>query len=83
MVGHLLQRWWLYLILGIIKITHVVLMALNTISMFYLVIYEPFYIWVPMITILVSPLLGGQYCIFNHIENIYRIKLGLKPRSLT
>jgi hypothetical protein len=28
----------------------------------------------PIITCLVSPVLGGTYCMFNRLENFFRIK---------
>jgi hypothetical protein len=38
------------------------------------ILMEPFYIWMPIITMLVSPLVGGAYCLFNRLENHFRRK---------
>ena len=52
-------------------------MLMNMLSLPLLIYFEPFWIWMPLITILVSPLLGGSYCMFNQLENVYRKKAGL------
>jgi hypothetical protein len=44
-----------------------------------LIVYEPFWIWMPMITFLASPYIGGSFCIFNRIENHFRRKAVLPP----
>ena len=31
----------------------------------------------PVITFLVSPLVGGTYCIFNRLECLFRLKAGM------
>lgn len=56
---------------------HTMLIFLNFISIPLLVTNEPFWIWTPLLTFLASPLLGGQFCIFNRIENFYREKAGM------
>jgi len=39
-----------------------------------LIIKQPWYIWMPMIIMLVNPVHGGYYCIFNQLENYFREK---------
>ena len=56
---------------------HTVLILMNFASIPILVASEPFWIWTPLLTFLASPLLGGQYCIFNRIENHYRHNAGM------
>jgi hypothetical protein len=34
----------------------------------------PIYIWLPIISILGSPLLGGSNCYLNRLENKFRMK---------
>ena len=46
----------------------------NILSIACLIAYQPFYIWLPIITILSSPLIGGCNCYINRLENRYRIK---------
>tara|TARA_R100001143_G_scaffold61233_1_gene61668 strand:- start:918 stop:1202 length:285 start_codon:yes stop_codon:yes gene_type:complete len=56
---------------------HLIVYVLNIVSIPLVIIYEPFYIWMPFITFFVSPLLGGVYCMFNRLENVYRQKAGM------
>lgn len=60
----------------IIAFIHILIIFGNLISVVLLVAYEPFYIWLPLITFLVSPLVGGTYCMFNRLENYFRDKAG-------
>ncbi len=62
-----------------IAVIHLLIIGTNLISVPLLLIYQPFYICMPLITMLVSPVLGGTYCMFNRMENFYRIKAGLSP----
>ena len=57
---------------------HLLIIALNLLSIPAVIAFEPFYIWMPIITFLVSPLVGGAYCMFNRLENYYRSKAGMK-----
>lgn len=57
---------------------HLIMILLNLLAVPFLIVYEPFYIWMPIITFLVSPLIGGTYCMFNRLENYYRQKAGMK-----
>ena len=68
-----------YCLVKFISIVHLGMIALNIASIPFLVAYEPFYIWMPLITFLVSPLVSGTYCIFNRLENYYRYKAGMPP----
>ena len=61
----------------VIAVVHLAMIALNLISIPFLIVLEPFYIWMPLITFLVSPLIGGTYCMFNRLENHYRQKAGM------
>lgn len=61
-----------------VAITHLLIIALNLIAVPFVIAYEPFYIWMPLITFLVSPLIGGTYCMFNRLENHYRAKAGMR-----
>ena len=61
----------------ITAITHLLIISLNLLSIPFVVAYEPFYIWMPIITFLVSPLVGGSYCMFNRLENYFRYRAGM------
>ena len=67
-----------YLLVKLIAIIHLAMISVNIIAVPCLILYEPFYIWMPMITFLVSPLIGGTYCIFNRLENHYRQKANMR-----
>ena len=56
---------------------HLIILGLNIVSIPCVLAYEPFYIWMPIITVLVSPLVGGTYCVFNRLENHFRAKAGM------
>jgi hypothetical protein len=56
---------------------HLFVIVLNLAAVPMLILHEPFWIWMPIITFGVSPLMGGTYCIFNRLENHYRQKAGL------
>ena len=64
------------LVARIISLIHILLIVGNLISVPFLVLYTPFYICIPLITMLVSPVLGGSYCLFNRLENYFRYKAG-------
>ena len=57
---------------------HMIIIGGNLIAVPYLIINEPFYIWLPMITVLVSPVIGSTYCMFNRLENHYRRLAGME-----
>ena len=71
-----MQEYYYYFVKAIAGI-HMILIFGNILSVPLLVAYTPFYIWMPMVTMLVSPVLGGTYCIFNRLENFYRFKAGM------
>lgn len=56
---------------------HTIIIIINYISLPLLLINEPFWIWMPMLTFFVMPSLGGKNCIFNRLENFYREKAGM------
>lgn len=60
-----------------VAIIHVCVIFVNILSIPFVIIYEPFYIWMPLVTLLISPLTGGTYCLFNRIENYYRLKANM------
>ena len=73
------------ILVKLVSIIHTVFLTANCISIPCLIILEPFYIWMPMITMLGSPLIGGSYCLFNQLENYYRQKANMpviKDRSI-
>ena len=65
------------LVAHLVAILHLIIIGMNLISVPFLIAYTPFYIWMPLITFLVSPLIGGSYCMFNRIENYFREKAGM------
>lgn len=56
---------------------HLTMIILNLLSVPFVIAYEPFYIWMPVITFLVSPLIGGTYCMFNRMENFCRVRAAM------
>lgn len=65
---------------NLVFIIHSIMIIVNIISIPFLIVYQPFYIWMPMITVLVSPVLGGTYCIFNNLEDHFRKLAGMEPK---
>jgi hypothetical protein len=61
----------------LIVVIHNIVIAANLLSVLLLLIYTPFYIWLPMLTLLVNPILGGKFCLMNQTENYYRKLAGL------
>lgn len=61
----------------IVATVHLLMITVNLLSVPLLIANEPIYIWMPLITFLVSPLVGGTYCMFNRLENHYRSKAGM------
>jgi hypothetical protein len=60
----------------IVHITHWGLYFGNIIGIIFIVIYEPWYLVLPLLTILYNPVIGDIYCAYNNIENRYRSALG-------
>lgn len=76
-----MERLWelrYYLLVKFIGTIHLVLIFANLISIPLLIVYTPFYIWVPIITMMNSPVVGGTYCSFNRLENHFRRKVGMR-----
>lgn len=48
----------------------------NMLAIVFLVLYEPWYITLPFVTIISNPLIGGVHCLYNNLENYYRQLLG-------
>ena len=63
----------------VIAVLHLSIICANMAAIPLLIWNEPFYIAMPLITLLVSPLLSGSYCLFNNLENYFRVKAGMKP----
>jgi hypothetical protein len=62
-----------------VAVTHLVIIFLNLLAVPLLIINMPFYIWMPIITLLVNPMIGGAYCMFNRLENYFRFKAFMPP----
>jgi len=65
----------------VVSAIHQIIIYGNTIAVLFLIIKQPWYIWLPVGTCILSPLLGGSLCIMNRLENKLRIKAGLKPKD--
>jgi hypothetical protein len=72
------SRNWNYFKLCVVVIAHSFMYIMNTLSPIYLIIYEPWYVACPLITVIASPLVSGVYCAFNNLENSIRMRLGLE-----
>jgi len=73
--SNLIMSLLLYRLLAhTVAILHLLIIILNFLSIPFVIAYEPFYIWMPVITFLVSPLVGGTYCMYNRLENHFRRK---------
>lgn len=72
-----MQESFYKFIVRIISIIHLVMIGVNCISVPLLLLNEPFWISVPLITLLFSPLIGGTYCMFNNLENHFRRKANM------
>ena len=66
-----------YFLAKFVAFIHLIMIGMNIISVPFLIVTQPFYIWMPIITCLVSPVLGGTYCMFNRLENFFRAKAGM------
>lgn len=67
-----------YVWLANVILAHVMLMVINMTAMLVMMVMAPWYIAYPLITLLVSPGLGQNYCILNLAENRAREKLRMK-----
>lgn len=72
----LLLAYLHYLLSKLVSIFHIGLITTNIIAIPLLIIHEPFWIWMPLITVMCSPLFGGVYCPLNRMENYFRRKSG-------
>lgn len=72
-----MQESFYKIIVRTIAIIHLVMIGVNCISVPLILLNEPFYISVPLITLLFSPLIGGTYCMFNNLENHFRRKANM------
>jgi len=54
--------------------THLMIIFGNTLCLAMVIAYEPIWIWLPLLSLLVSPFMGGTHCFMNRLENQYRIK---------
>ena len=62
----------------VVTIFHLGIVAANLVAIPLMILNEPFWLWMPLITFLVSPMLGGTYCMFNRLENYFRAKAGMR-----
>lgn len=62
----------------LVVIGHAVIILLNTLAPFFLAFRTPWYVSVPLITALFSPVIGASYCALNQLENYFRERLGLR-----
>lgn len=60
-----------------VNFIHQIMIAMNTLAIPFVIYYQPWYLWMPIITCLVSPILGGTWCLFNQLEDHYRNQAGL------
>ena len=66
---------YLFLFLAkLTKILHICISIINIISVPLLIINMPIYVWLPIITILFSPLLTGSHCVLNRAEDYFKAK---------
>jgi hypothetical protein len=70
------KNWWKALYVAFV---HSVLILGNTLAIPFILYFEPWYIALPLMTFLNSPLLGSRFCILNRLEDIYRRRAGMKP----
>lgn len=60
---------------------HWIVVLINTFAAFWILATFPWFVGFLIITLLLSPFVGGDRCILNHIENYCRVKGGLEPKS--
>jgi len=73
--------WFKYknvLLFCVANFTHWGLYLGNLVALSYVIAYQPWYIALPMLTVLGNPIIGGIQCAYNNLENVYRSKLGWK-----
>jgi hypothetical protein len=47
----------------------------NLLALGFICLYEPWYIALPLVTIISNPVIGGIHCGYNNLENRYRSRL--------
>lgn len=72
-----MQEYYFVFMVNLVSVLHLLLLIVNTVSVAFLIAYMPFYVWVPLISLLASPIMGGHYCFLNRLENLYRGKAGM------
>ena len=60
----------------LVSIIHLLVILINVLAVPFLIVYQPLYISIPIMTMILSPLNGGTHCWMNQLENEYRIKAG-------
>lgn len=75
------MQYYSYVMAHVVWAIHQLLIWSNAVSIPFVIINEPFYIWVPIVSVLVSPVLGSIFCIFNQLEDFYRAKAGLPQKD--
>lgn len=58
---------------------HVTIKWVNVYACIMILITFPWYIGCLIITLMLSPFVGGDRCILNHVENYCRIRAGREP----
>lgn len=59
-----------YLFLArIVNAAHRLIVMINIISLVFIVSYAPWYFWLPILTVMLSPLVEGTYCFINVLED--------------
>jgi hypothetical protein len=69
------KNWWRAVYVAFV---HQFLIWTNTLAIPFLIYYEDWYIALPIIALLYSPLFGSRFCILNRLEDIYRRRAGMR-----
>jgi hypothetical protein len=72
-----LQAFFYVFMANTIAGCHLCLIFGNCICLAMLIGFQPVYIWLPMISLMVSPVIGGSHCFMNRLENHYRLRAGM------
>ena len=72
-----MQYYYYKCIAKLIAVSHLLLILGNLACIVFLVGHQPIYIWLPLLSLMASPIMGGTHCYLNTLENIYREKAGL------
>lgn len=56
---------------------HLTLIFGNLVCLGLMIAFMPIYVWMPMLSLMVSPVIGGSHCFINRLENHYRLRAGM------